>query len=72
MRTHELAIYSPAATVFYGGVGTVADAHGIPQGGGAELQMALLASGLTQSGLRVALISWPTGAQRSLPRPTLI
>jgi glycosyltransferase involved in cell wall biosynthesis len=71
----DIAIYSPAATVFYGGLGPAPPgAQGIPRGGGAELQMALLARGLTEHGLRVGLIIWPHGPERSLPgpEPTLI
>jgi glycosyltransferase involved in cell wall biosynthesis len=53
--------------MFYGGEGLVPGA--IPQGGGAELQMALPARGLTENGLRVAMIVWPSGSARSLPDP---
>jgi glycosyltransferase involved in cell wall biosynthesis len=63
----DVAIYSPAATMFYGGEGLVPGA--VPQGGGAELQMALLARGLTENGLRVAMMVWPSGEARSLPDP---
>lgn len=55
----QVAIYSPAASVFFGRLWLIAGAHEIPQGGGAELQMALLARGLADTGVSVAVIVWP-------------
>jgi glycosyltransferase involved in cell wall biosynthesis len=65
---HDVAIYSPASSVFFGGAGLraneagdlVASAKGV-QGGGAEFQMSLLARGLSATGLATAIIVWPSG-----------
>ena len=54
-----MAIYSPAASTMFGGVGLGTGGEGGAFGGGAELQMASLAQGLAERGLRVALIVWP-------------
>ena len=54
-----MAIYSPAASTMFGGVGLRTGGEGGAFGGGAELQMASLAQGLAERGLRVALIVWP-------------
>jgi glycosyltransferase involved in cell wall biosynthesis len=72
-RAHDVAIYSPATSVFFGGVG-MSKRPGIPQGGGAELQMALLASGLVTYGMRPALIVWPDGGREAVisPAPDLV
>ena len=67
-RTHEVAIYSPATSVYFGGVGMAAQ-PGIPQGGGAELQMALLGAGLVADGVRTALIVWPDRGAEPVIRP---
>jgi glycosyltransferase involved in cell wall biosynthesis len=55
----RLAIYSPASAAFFeaGGRGSL--------GGGAELQMALLATELAARGLRTALIVWPLDEDRA-------
>jgi glycosyltransferase involved in cell wall biosynthesis len=66
-RAHDVAIYSPASSVFFGGRGRVtvgerefaAGEKGVAAGGGAELQMAQLSRGLAARGLRTALICWP-------------
>jgi glycosyltransferase involved in cell wall biosynthesis len=65
----DVAIYSPSSAVFFGGAGLVANEEGelvmgstgVSKGGGAELQMSLLARGLTAEGLRTAIILWPVG-----------
>jgi glycosyltransferase involved in cell wall biosynthesis len=65
----DVAIYSPSSAVFFGGPGLVANEagdlelgeKGVPKGGGAELQMSLLARGLSAEGLRTAIILWPIG-----------
>ena len=70
----DVAIYSPASAVFFGGAGVqvseegglVASPSGVAKGGGAELQMSLLARGLAGEGLVTAIIVWPAG-----PRPAL-
>ena len=78
----DVAIYSPASSVFFGGAGLlaneagdlVAGAKGVAKGGGAELQMSLLARGLATEGLSTAIILWP-GARRfeeEGPQPDLI
>jgi glycosyltransferase involved in cell wall biosynthesis len=78
----DVAIYSPASSVFFGGAGLlaneqgdlVAGAEGVAQGGGAELQMSLLARGLAAEGLATAIILWPV-SQRVVtdgPEPDLI
>jgi glycosyltransferase involved in cell wall biosynthesis len=78
----DVAIYSPASSVFFGGAGLlanekgdlVAGAEGVAQGGGAELQMSLLARGLAAEGLSTAIILWP-GARRletGAPEPDLV
>ncbi len=58
-RSHDVAIYSPAASTMFGGVGIGTGGEGGAFGGGAELQMANLAQGLAERGIRVALITWP-------------
>lgn len=66
---HDVAIYSPGSSVFFGGAGLLANdagdlmasAKGVPQGGGAELQMAFLSRGLSSAGLATAIITWPSG-----------
>jgi glycosyltransferase involved in cell wall biosynthesis len=67
-RGHEydVAIYSPAAALFYGGPKATL--------GGAELQMTFLARELTRRGLRVAHIVFPVENPRPLeePAPTLV
>ena len=63
----DVAIYSPASSVFFGGASLVANEQGalvygstgVSKGGGAELQMSLLARGLNSQGLRTAIILWP-------------
>jgi glycosyltransferase involved in cell wall biosynthesis len=68
----DVAIYSPAASVFFGGAGLVANeagdlvagAQGVAQGGGAELQMSLLARGLSAEGLATGIILWPVPHRR--------
>ena len=63
----DVAIYSPSSGVFFGGAGLltteqgdlVMGSTGVSKGGGAELQMSLLARGLTAEGLRTAIILWP-------------
>jgi glycosyltransferase involved in cell wall biosynthesis len=56
----QLAIYSPASAPFFeGGAGSL--------GGGAELQMALLAGQLAERGIRTGLIVWPLAAGASAP-----
>lgn len=74
----DVAIYSPGSSVHFAGAGLMANeraelgasAEGIPQGGGAELQMALLSRGLAREGLRTALIVWPIGQPAALLDPT--
>jgi glycosyltransferase involved in cell wall biosynthesis len=66
---HDVAIYSPGSSVFFGGAGLLANdagdlrasAKGVPQGGGAEIQMAFLSRGLSATGLATAIITWPSG-----------
>jgi glycosyltransferase involved in cell wall biosynthesis len=53
-RRHEVAIYSPWASVIYAGAGT--------QTGGAELQTTLLARGLVAQGMNVAHVVYPLGS----------
>jgi len=77
-----VAIYSPASSVFFGGGGLlaneerelVAGAEGVPKGGGAELQMSMLARGLSEEGLRTAIIVWPVvgGPQETAAGPDLV
>ena len=55
----DIAIYAPMAASFFGGRGPRADSPAVPRGGGAELQMTLLATGLAELGRRVALIVYP-------------
>jgi glycosyltransferase involved in cell wall biosynthesis len=70
---HDVAIYSPASSWFFGGAGLLANeagdlvtsAKGVPRGGGAELQMSLLARGLSAAGLATAIIVWPGGEPAS-------
>lgn len=71
MPDRQIAIYSPASAAYFerGGRGSL--------GGGAELQMAFLAKGLTGWGLRTALIVWPLprgweGGAAPGPEPDLI
>jgi glycosyltransferase involved in cell wall biosynthesis len=78
----DVAIYSPAASVFFGGAGLsaneegdlVAGAEGVAQGGGAELQMSLLARGLAGEGLATGIILWPVPRRLEAdgPQPDLI
>jgi glycosyltransferase involved in cell wall biosynthesis len=78
----DVAIYSPAASVFFGGAGLVANeagdlvagAAGVAQGGGAELQMSLLARGLSAEGLETGIILWPVARriESEGPEPDLI
>lgn len=63
----DVAIYSPASSFFYEDLSQGAEAG--PMGGGAELQMTLLAAGLESEGLRVAHIVWPVELRRPLPDP---
>jgi glycosyltransferase involved in cell wall biosynthesis len=65
-RAHDVAIYSPFASIYYGRVEK--------QGGGAELQTTLLARRLAERGLRVAHIVYPVREPQPLepPAPTLI
>lgn len=51
----DVAIYSPASWVYFERSGQEEDPHG----GGAELQMALLAKALGEAKLRTAIILWP-------------
>ena len=60
-RRCEVAIYAPWASLFFG-----ADSKLGGRGGGAELQMTLLAEGLVSRGIRVGLIVWPLG-RKSTP-----
>jgi glycosyltransferase involved in cell wall biosynthesis len=67
-REHDVAIYSPASSAFFGGETRVATEtgmrkgeEGVATGGGAELQMSILARGLATMGVSVALITWPVG-----------
>jgi glycosyltransferase involved in cell wall biosynthesis len=78
----DVAIYSPASSVFFGGAGLLANeagdlvgsAEGVPRGGGAELQMSLLARGLSAEGLATGIIVWPVTRRRESggPEPDLI
>jgi glycosyltransferase involved in cell wall biosynthesis len=78
----DVAIYSPASSVFFGGAGLLANAEGglvgsaegVPRGGGAELQMSLLARGLSAEGLATGIIVWPVTRRRASggPEPDLI
>ena len=63
-RPHDVAIYSPLAALFYGGVRK--------QIGGAEVQMTMLATELAGRGLRVAHIVHPVENDPGLENPTLI
>jgi glycosyltransferase involved in cell wall biosynthesis len=78
----DVAIYSPSSTVFFGGAGLVTNEEGdlvtgpqgVSKGGGAELQMSLLARGLSAEGLRTAIILWPVGQRLETggPEPDLV
>ena len=78
----DVAIYSPASSVFFGGAGLraneegelVAGAEGVARGGGAELQMSLLARGLAGEGLETAIIVWPVEhrVEAGGPEPDLV
>src|SRR3954447_5082 len=78
----DVAIYSPASAVFFGGAGMlttdegelVMGSTGVSKGGGAELQMSLLARGLSAEGLRTGIILWPVaGPPRTGPsEPDLV
>lgn len=65
-RAHDVAIYAPFASLFYG--------SSMAQSGGAELQTTLLAGALAERGLRVAHIVYPVRCPRPLdpPAPTLV
>jgi glycosyltransferase involved in cell wall biosynthesis len=79
---HDVAIYSPGSSVFFGGAGLLANdagdlmesAKGVPQGGGAELQMAFLSRGLAAAGLATAIMVWPAdgGPARGPSEPDLV
>jgi glycosyltransferase involved in cell wall biosynthesis len=78
----DVAIYSPSSAVFFGGAGMfttdegelVMGSTGVSKGGGAELQMSLLARGLSAEGLRTGIILWPVaGPPRTGPsEPDLV
>jgi glycosyltransferase involved in cell wall biosynthesis len=64
-RTHDVAIYSPDAALFYGSPAA--------QLGGAELQTTFLARELARRGLRVAHIVYPVNPRPlEQPAPTLV
>jgi glycosyltransferase involved in cell wall biosynthesis len=66
---HDVAIYIPAANAFYEDEGEDTG----PRGGGAELQMVLLADELAGREMRVAQIVWPVKGRRSpAESPTLV
>jgi glycosyltransferase involved in cell wall biosynthesis len=78
----DVAIYSPASSVFFGGAGLlaneegqlVAGAEGVAQGGGAELQMSMLARGLAAESVETAIIVWPVARrlETDVPEPDLV
>jgi glycosyltransferase involved in cell wall biosynthesis len=78
----DVAIYSPSSVALFGGAGIlttdegelVMGSTGVSKGGGAELQMSLLARGLSAEGLRTAIILWPVaGTPRTGPsEPDLV
>lgn len=65
-RAHQIAIYSPFASLYYGQDGNTI--------GGAELQTTLIARGLVERGLRVAHVVYPVKDPAPLepPAPTLV
>ena len=65
---YDVAVYSPASSIYFEAGGVTGEAHP-HQGGGAELQMALLALGLAAKGFRVALITYPIHRLRSIRQP---
>lgn len=64
----DVAIYSPGSCLYFEAGGVTGEARR-QEGGGAELQMALLALGLVTKGLRVGLITYPIHRPRSISQP---
>ena len=64
-RARDVAIYSPDSAYFFEGDEAAAESLMGISGGGAELQMVLVARGLIANGIRVALIVFPVRGGRA-------
>jgi glycosyltransferase involved in cell wall biosynthesis len=67
-RRHDVAIYSPGSCLYFEDGGVSGEKRPF-RGGGAELQMALLAMGLARNDLQVAIVVFPVHRQRPLSQP---
>jgi glycosyltransferase involved in cell wall biosynthesis len=65
--THDVAIYSPAASALY----EQRDVTDLSRWGGAEFQATLLAASLASQGFRVAHVVYPVHELRAVPEPSL-